>query len=447
MGRRRNAVTGLVVAGLVLWLVGCAGGPRHGDSQARLAKRVTDAGVVLPAYREGGAAYRTRVAPTAWGARIVLPRDPDAAWEVLQRALYRFGVPVVERDPRSRRLVTEWISLRYDPATGQVHTLPGVLGRLTLFKDLELERHRFALQVMDAPGGAVVAVRDARRQREVDIAPDSTAALLQWQDRPTQPEAAVAFLKRLQGSIESALVSRLVSPPGRPSDRAAGAQGPAREAERRRPPAGRTRMPAPGTPSGTAARPAVGAGDAPGMRTPPAGVPAAGPAPAPSPPGPAPRAGPGGAPATAGASGTRWLKVDAPPQAAFRAVELALAERGIAFQADAGAREILTDWLDYRYDSKRDLLRPAPEAGPQWAFNYKGQGRQRHRFRLQVHPGGAPGVSFVEARHVGFREQVDLTPDAMITQLSWQDRDPQGRIAEAFLRELRVIVGGPGTGR
>lgn len=112
----------------------------------------------------------------------------------------------------------------------------------------------------------------------------------------------------------------------------------------------------------------------------------------------------------------------------------------MAFTLDSSGHYALTTvWLRLDYNEKKDALR-TPKDGPQWGFNAKGDGVQQHRFQLLVTQDSRGGHAYIQARHVGYKEQVDLTPDASITSLTWIERPAQARIADAFLRELRVIV-------
>lgn len=209
MIRKRNPIL-ILCLGLIL-LAGC--GHSADKKEKRANKRITDAGVVLPQYKglQSGR-YTTKIDRRPHGAVLQVSKEPVEAWETLIRALHRFGVPVVESNAASRIVTTEWISMRYNPASGEVSTLPSLLGRIS-FKGANLERHRFRFQVQAGSNQktSYIDVVDAARQAEIDMSPDSMASFLVWQDRPVQPGAAAAFLARLQGSYESAMVSRLVS--------------------------------------------------------------------------------------------------------------------------------------------------------------------------------------------------------------------------------------------
>ena len=50
------------------------------------------------------------------------------------------------------------------------------------------------------------------------------------------------------------------------------------------------------------------------------------------------------------------------------------------------------------------------------------------------------GQAMIYAYHIGYQEQIDSTPDSSQTLLEWVDRKTRPRVAEAFLRRLRVVA-------
>ncbi|NOZ09912.1 MAG: hypothetical protein GXP09_02525 [Gammaproteobacteria bacterium] len=454
MIRKRNPII-ILCLGLVL-LAGCG---YSADKKGKHSnKRITDAGVVLPEYKGSQSGrYTTRIDRRSHGAVLQVSKAPVEAWETLIRALHRFGVPVLESNATSRTVTTEWISMRYNPVSGEVSTLPSLLGRIS-FKGVNLERHRFRFQVQAGSNKKVssyIDVVDATRQAEIDMSPDSMASFLVWQDRPVQPGAAAAFLARLQGSYESAMVSRLVSPQVSPQQPGRAQVVPAMTM---------TVTAAPAAPAGKVAtlvsapaeeevyRPGKVATSTAQAAEKKGGVQA-------SPPQAAlPRqavtdakldaqivvtakaSAPTPVATATGTTSSKWLLVRASPKIAWVALKHALADQEVAFTLDpSGHYALTTVWLRLDYNEKKDALR-TPKDGPQWGFNAKGDGVQQHRFQLLVSKDARGGHAYIQARHVGYKEQIDLTPDASITSLTWSERPTQARIADAFLRELRVIV-------
>ncbi len=183
----------LALAGIFLWAA-----PGY-------AARFDQRGVSVPDAPELGVPMATRLSSTDDSAALTLPRDPQAAWQLLNQVLAGLGIKSVQQDEGQRRLRTGWVLWTWDPASGTGNSKPPLKGLSRTY-----ERHRFEFTVgADAAGkGALIEIRDAARQREVDITPDSEYTWLKWTDAEPQGAAAQSFLHRLQGDIESASVDQ-----------------------------------------------------------------------------------------------------------------------------------------------------------------------------------------------------------------------------------------------
>jgi len=471
----KRALAALAVAGIFLWAA-----PGY-------AARFDQRGVAVPEAPELQGQRITHLGSDNNGAALSLPREPQAAWQLLNRALDGLGIKLVEQDEEQRRLRTGWVLWTWDPDSGTGNSKPPLKALSRTF-----ERHRFEFSVnADVTGkGAVIEVRDAARQREVDITPDSEYTWLKWIDAKPQAAAAQSFLRRLQGDIESALSTSIVPATGS-APRIIEPVEPAASGDQRSVPAATDSAtpaavivePAPvvtaPTGSGQAAqrrsvpqpvqaqmaRPTESAASPPPVpAVPPAKAEAietteqtaaASPTPTPtptpkeslaSPRPPAPVATPSPhadtAPVPAAPRTVQGgLLVNAGPDATWQELIEALNSLGVTLQSDDQRQHILsTNWIDARYDRKNQQFLLESKQGPLWAFNLWGKGRERHRFQLILIPVAGAARTMVYAYHTGFQEETDRTPDSSQTLLYWKDHATEPAIALAFLRRLRLVV-------
>ena len=141
------------------------------------------------------------------GGHMQVSAPADEAWAALEQALAGFGVKPLERHVAAREWLTDWVVWKYNSKTGTGQSKPGLS-----IAGSTLERHqfRFTVRAGDAANTAIIMAADQTRQEQVDIAPDSTYAWLEWQARDVQQAAADTFLRRLQIALESALATRFV---------------------------------------------------------------------------------------------------------------------------------------------------------------------------------------------------------------------------------------------
>ena len=146
------------------------------------------------------------VESTAGGYLEVLSGTGDA-WTALDQALTSLGIRPVKKDAASRQWLTDWVVWKYDKKKGTGRSKPAFS-----FSSRKLERHQFLFTVK--PGNnrehAVIVAVDTKREKEVDITPDSEYSWLEWKPGNLQQGAADTFLQRLQLPIESALATEFV---------------------------------------------------------------------------------------------------------------------------------------------------------------------------------------------------------------------------------------------
>ncbi|MFZ0469955.1 MAG: hypothetical protein WAL92_13620 [Thiogranum sp.] len=462
----KRALAALAVTGIFLWAA-----PGY-------AARFDQRGVSVPDAPELGVPMATRLSSTDHSAALTLPRDPQAAWQLLNQVLAGLGIKSVQRDEGQRRLRTDWVLWTWDPDSGTGNSKPPLKALSRTY-----ERHRFEFTVgADAAGkGAVIEIRDAARQREVDITPDSEYTWLKWTDAELQAAAAQSFLHRLQGDIESALSTSIIPVTGSPP-RIIEAVEPATHGDQTSSPlaSGGVAPAAVIVEPATAVVPAPEVSGEPAQRqrveqpveaqtalpadsgAPPPPVPATPPvkadaierteqtpipkelAASPKPPAPvatpsahadnpplpaAPRAVQGG------------LLVNAGPDATWQALREALDALGVKLQSSDQRQHMLTtEWIDANYDRKNQQFLMESKNEERWAFNVWGKGRQRHRFQLILIPVDGAVRTMIYAYHTGFQEETDRTPDSSQTLLYWKDHATEPAIAMAFLRRLRLVV-------
>lgn len=394
------------------------------------AKREVAAVVVPDVPLLPESVLQTRLVSTPDGAQLILASKPDQPRALLKHALSRLGISVTGEGRDDQPFLTGWIRWIYDPKSSR----GGSRGHGSFFSRLN-ERHRFRFIVSTRSTGSVIQIEDAVHQREVDITPDSTYSWLKWKEYEAQPGAALTFLRRLQGDIESAMSSRVLSPQGEAADIDVPAvppvvespsspehQAPARVPDER---GSTARRYAPAAPVIPVAPPATAPKLAPAT-APPAGTPkplrhkTLTPAP--------------DSPATH--SGALFVRADI--ERTWRSLLGALSALGVSINsADPQQHLISTDWIEANYSKKNHQLHLQSTDEGDWAFSFTGHGKQRHQFQLMVVP--AAGGSLVYAYHTGFQEQYDKTPDSSQTLLDWRDRRTDPQVAMAFIRRLRLL--------
>jgi len=173
------------------------------------ARTARSPGIYIPPLKTSQAdeLTATRWDVTATGGHMQVNAPADEAWAALEQTLAGFGIKPLQRDVAVRAWLTDWVVWKYDSKTGTGQSKPGFS-----FTGKNLERHRFRFTVKtgDAADTAIIMATDHTRQEQVDIAPDSTYAWLEWQARDVQQAAADTFLRRLQIALESALATRFV---------------------------------------------------------------------------------------------------------------------------------------------------------------------------------------------------------------------------------------------
>jgi len=398
----------------------------------------------------------TRLVKNGVGTSLRVEVDAAQAWRALDQALGRMGVKAIEKNAASREWLTDWVVWKYDSKSNTARSKPGIS-----FTNRELERHRFLFSVRagDSPDGSVISVVDRQRQAEVDITPDSEYAWLEWQDRDSQQGAADTFLERLQLPIESALATQFVvteapvrmitgSPVAREADAPdtviitdqASLNGQREvividkgsKAEAAPAPADSVAMPAP-TMKGKKPEPAR-TPEQPETKPVPEPESSAEPAVLPAPK-------PGAAEAPAPAPRASGLLVRAGPDLAWPALLKALDDLGIPWQQEAADEyRLATNWIDADYDKKNQLLKIRSAEDPAWAFSVMGKGIERHQFVLVLVSANQGTRSVIYARHAGYQELIDKTPDTSETQLVWENRETSDAIALSLLRRLRIVA-------
>jgi len=441
----------------------------------------------------------TRWVASGKGGHMQVSAPADEAWAALEQALAGFGVKPLERHVAAREWLTDWVVWKYNSKTGTGQSKPGLS-----IAGTTLERHqfRFTVRAGDAANTAIIMAADQTRQEQVDIAPDSTYAWLEWQARDVQQAAADTFLRRLQIALESALATRFVVREELTSDADGGTviiesaaetdadvvlitlpQGgeqPVQAVEPAvipdQPSVAETVVAPPAESAVTLKEPApvikktdtMASTEPQGKPSPAASIPASetpAPAIAPKPPvaerpsstvaevkpttAPEPPATERSSstvakvkPAPAVRPAANGLLVKAAPEVAWQALQRSLQDLEIErASGDDRQRMLMTDWIEADYDRKNQLLVTRSKEGPLWAFNLGGnRGIERHRFQLVLIPANQGTRSIIYAYHTGVQEQIDQTPDSEQTLLSWVDRETSPEVALAFLRKLRIII-------
>ena len=367
--------------------------------------------VSIPDAAGPQAGRQTSLLTTESGTVLQTGSGRNEAWLVLKEALSRLGIPLYQVDAGELQLTTDWVSWYYDTKSRRGRSR---LPRFSLSREPERHRFRFSISEME-PQQAVIEIRDVAAEREIDIAPDSSYAWLQWKAVSTDPAAASSFLSRLQVDIESAMMSSYV---------------PAAVTKTDAPPEhGHVAGTGVAQPTAVADAVTTGSGsvlsvDAEQLATAPARVRKE-------------ASGPEAASGSVSAKG--GLLIKATPARAWQALLLALHDLDIGIEkADEQQYLITTKWLEADYEKKNHKLLLGSNGQRSWAFDRAGEGLQRHRFQLMLVPAEAGQAAMVYAYHIGYQEQIDRTPDSSRTLFAWQDRKTDPAAAAAFLRQLRI---------
>ncbi|MDZ7754495.1 MAG: hypothetical protein U5S82_23315 [Gammaproteobacteria bacterium] len=448
---------------LTALLLLAAGGtlPAGGEARETMA--------VLPdqgQYQVSGTT-RTRIVSHDGAPALAVPLAPAAARDLLMDTLDRLAIATKASAGEGNTLVTDWVLWRLDAGEGR--GLSASLQKTGLFGNLLRERHRFAFEVMpgQGPGTSLIRIADRQRQVEREMAPDSTTSWFEWAPAPTDRATLEAFLRRIQGTLEAAMSSRLVvvdpgagttreavvmdaETPGVTLDAPAPAAAPVAAARREslraespRPAPQASRTVGDGqTPVSAPVprRPRPQVQDAPRVA---ANAPNATPLPFAGRSAPAPLREPRLAPpATTASLSTDGLLVYAPPAATWDALLQALQRQGIPVERqDPGQHMLRTGWIDARYDGEAGRLeRDEAGGGPRWAFSLFDGGRARQRFQVLVLSANGGQASVVKAYHMDSQRLVDTTPDSSSSRLAWVDEPPSGGAAMALLKSLALRV-------
>lgn len=430
------------------------------DNRAPLSAHSGDAGFVLPDKVSAANIFAAPTLATQNSSIIILQSDTaNQSWERLNRTIARLGIPILRNDANLHEIKTDWISLRYDPDTRNTTTLPGLMARLNP-NSKSLERHRFIVKIEQDSNTTLLRAIDFKRQREIDLAPDSTASFLEWKDHPAQAGAAQGFLARIQAYFESTVQSRLIDTNSIvPEERRLTTIAAEQQAKTTNT---RTEQPKPEpniaskpthktvqetAPINTVEKPARKAS-----------------APAAKPTITVINNSPGQtSPVTSSeaddsinknpikrdtqqtvSSSLKVLLIDNTADTVWLALNKLLAERNIDLQYIDDSKHILeTQWIEARYDRKSKTLQYTEEDKPLWAFNFRDKGIQQHRFKIQVIESGQQGApqSSIKVVHIQGQHLVDLTPDGSSTTMSWQPLLLEAEIADAYLRQLPIVVG------
>jgi uncharacterized lipoprotein len=456
-------------------------------------------GIYIPEQKnaDSTAFTGTRWVETTAGGSLEVAANITETWEALDQALSSFGIKALDKDTEKREWLTDWVVWKYDSKTGAARSKPG-FG----FGSRSLERHRFLFQVRpgQSPGQSVIVAQDSKREREVDLNPDSEYSWLEWKVREPQQQAADSFLKRLQLPVESALNTRFVGgaevtrtstgdtvvvedtadtsadvvlirtpvpepevatpavvvtqplkqlmPDPLPGSGSAGAR-----IEKQKPEATAVILSEP-QPETTTPQPEIQPAEEaplePGLQPEPSGTTREVPQaespvkPAVSQPVVQAKAKPrpeAVKPDTPVRSAPNGLLVRASPAVTWPALLKSLDDQEITrVSEDAEQYLLTTDWLGANYDRKNQLLVMQSKEGPVWGFGLFGKGIERHRFQVVVVPANQGTRSIIYAYHTVSQEQVDSTPDSSQTRLVWEDRDTSPDVALAFLRQLRIVI-------
>ncbi|WP_455235425.1 hypothetical protein [Thiogranum longum] len=172
------------------------------DSSAERSK--DQQGVFIPELSALPVSHTTSIETNDQGALLITRLTKPQAWATLNEALARLQIALVQKDTAQAQLVTEWVLWVHDKKSDRGSSKPPSL------LSTKRERHRFEFVVIEreSTAGAVVQIKDFARQKEIDVAPDSEYAWLEWNDANPQRGAAASFLRRLQGEFDASISSR-----------------------------------------------------------------------------------------------------------------------------------------------------------------------------------------------------------------------------------------------
>lgn len=355
-----------------------------------------DRGVVIPDRKnlqDSG-----KAAASVMDSEWLVDADEQTVWSGLREALSRLDINFDTSTPSELQLTTAWVLWQVDSKTGRGRSKPPRIGL-----SREQERHRFVISVSSINAHrSVIKITDAAAQKEIDIAPDSAYAWLEWKAVEVYTGAANSFLQRLQPDIESAMLSSYVPAIAVKNPVLSGADTLIRSSSAG---AALKKNPAAVVTNKTVA---------------PASVDQA---------------------VTQVAHSDGGLLIDEPPKITWVALMQALKELGIAVKTvDAEQGLVTTQWIRARYMNKNQRFSLQSNKSRLWVFGALGEGQQRHRFELVMIPVEQGKATMIRAYHTGYQEQIDKTPDSSQTLLAWEERKTDAVIASAFLRKLRIRI-------
>lgn len=132
---------------------------------------------------------------------LLVRASPAIAWPALLQSLDDLEITREHEDDRQHLLTTGWIDADYDDKN-QLLVMRSKEGPEWAFNIFGkgIERHRFQLIMVPANEGerTIIYAYHTASQEQVDKTPDSSQTVLDWEDRKTDPDVAVALLRRLR---------------------------------------------------------------------------------------------------------------------------------------------------------------------------------------------------------------------------------------------------------
>ncbi len=141
-------------------------------------------------------------APVRLAANGLLVRtSPAVTWPALLKSLDDQEIIRDSEDGEQYLLTTDWIGANYDRKNQLLvmQSKEGPVWGFGLFGK-GIERHRFQVVVVPANQGtrSIIYAYHIVSQEQVDSTPDSSQTRLEWEDRDTSPDVALAFLRQLR---------------------------------------------------------------------------------------------------------------------------------------------------------------------------------------------------------------------------------------------------------
>ncbi len=450
--------------GLLLALV--LGGAMLPAAQA--AKDMPERRAVEIDARLSVGAGRAAFVETMAGGLFATGTDADTAWRTLKELLARLDIPIESEDAARHELVTGWVRWKVDPKTGKAMSKLELLQRAVATP--LMEDHRFRFKVEADGTDARLAVADHAQLQEYRFTDDPDYTWIKWREAPPDPRAARTFLKHIQGAYEATLSTRIVEVPTASPAPVSLVVAPPPAAVPASPAPEPTPapvhivavpppvfspvpaiVPAPTTaPTTQASPPPV---PAPSVASPPFVQPAAppsapaAPASVPSaaplaPTAPAPAVLPAQTPARTAERLGNALLVRASPEATWAALIEAARAMEITFTArDAENLAAVTDWIDYRYNARKQRFERNPDESQKLVYGFSGPQRQRHRFEFRLVPGKEAGTTLIHVVHLAWEAQDFRTPGGGDDlALVWRMQQPNRESILAFLRMFSTFL-------